>query len=212
MEKIIKKIAATSMVALAALFMTTSFASCSSDDDDNVTKSEETTEHSLSDVHKFYTYYHYQFTADLLNAADVSFTYIDSLGQEKTDEIKMTDPNAKTIEFEKNISYTKVPMTVAFKLNIKMKDKKDIPVKSVYELGWTDKENKIVPFTKDGTRVLDLARSLSQSKSGITSAECKKVSYEELEDAFKNSKDGFENIGTKRKNILVTKFSVNIFR
>lgn len=212
MEKIIKKIAATSMVALAALFMTTSFASCSSDDDDNVTKTEQTTEHSLTEVQKFYTYYRYQFTADLLNAADVSFTYIDSLGQEQTDVIKMTVPNAEAWEYEKNIVYPKVPMTVAFKLNIKMKDKKDIPVKSVYELGWTDTANKIVPFTKDGTRVFELAKSLSQSKFGISSAKCKKVSYEELEDAFKNSKDGFENSGTIRKNILVTKCSVNIFK
>ena len=212
MEKIIQKIAATSMVALAALFMTTGFASCSSDDDNEGTRKEESKEHSVSDINKFYAYYCYQFTADLLNVADVSFTYTDSLGQEQTDIVKMTVPNAEAWEYEKNIVYAKIPMTVAFKLNIKMKDKKDIPVKTVYELGWTDKPNKIVPVTADGTKVLPLVKNLSQFKYGITSAECKKVSYAELEDAFKNSKDGFENIGTTRKNIRVTTSSINVFR
>ncbi len=214
MEKIIKKIAATSMVALAALFMTTSFASCSSDDDDIPSpKQEEQSGHYNSKIHKFYTNYDYKFTADFLKVADVTFTYTDSLGQEKTDEIKMTNQNAEVGEYEKNIVYSKVPLTVAYKLTIKMKDKKDIPVQSVYELGWSDTSNEVVPCRNDGTKVAALVKSLSQYKMyGPSSTSCKKVSYAELEDAFKNAKDGFENFGTTRKNIYVTEYSVGIFR
>ncbi len=206
MEKIIKKISATSMVALAALFMTISFASCS--DDETTTN----TLKSSKKICKAMVLYHYEFTADLLKVADVSFMYTDSLGVEHTDKINMPESNTSPWGYTRYVAYAKVPMTFHHKLTIKMKDKKDIPVQSTYNLGWNDSQNKLAGYDESFYKIENQELPLGESPFDITGAKCKSVTYDTLEDAFKNKTDGFERTATSKVKVTVNTTGITIYR
>ena len=208
MEKIIKKIAATSMVALAALFMTTSFASCNSDDK---IKSINTIT-SKTKVSKAMAYYQYQFTPDFLKVADVSFTYTDSLGFEHTDKVSMPINNTYTWQYSRAVAYAKVPMTFHHKLTIKMKDKKDIPVQSTYQLGWNDKYTQIAGYDDNFMKIENQELPMNESPFEVSGARCKTVTYDSLEDAFKNKTDGFERTATDRVKVTVKTTGITIYK
>ncbi len=207
MDKIIKKIAATSMVALAALFMTTFFASCS--DDETTTTSTLT---SQTKVSKAMAYYQYQFTADFLKVADVSFMYTDSLGVEHTDKIDPPASNTYTWEYSRAIAYATVPMTIHHKLTIKMKDKKDIPVQSTYQLGWSDSSSQIAAYDDHFMKIDNQRLPLNESPFEVSGARCKTVTYDSLEDAFKNKTDGFERTATDKVKITVKTTGISIYK
>lgn len=206
MKKIIKNIAAFSMVALSALVMTTGFSSCT---DDETTTS---TLQAKTKITKAMSAHYFKFTGDFLRVADVSFTYTDSLGVEHTDTIRMKDPNSYAWSYYRRVAYAKVPMTFRYKLTIKMKDKKDIPQKSTYSLGWTDNGSAVAGYDDNYNKVENQELRFNDSPFDIEGAKCKTVTYDALEDAFKNKTDGFENTGTAKVKVTVNPTGINFVK
>lgn len=209
MEKILKKLSAMAMIAIAALFITASFTSCMDDDDD-------TTSTSSSDKPAVATgamiAYYFNFTTDMLKVADVTFTYTDSLGKEQVEQFKINSPNERVQQILRKVHQPKLPATFVYKLTIKMKDKKDIPVQSIYQLGWNDTFTSVAPIDNTNTLMINYMKMLMQSPFNTSSDNCKKVTYDELEDAFKNSVTGFENVGLDKTTVTVSGTNIKVER
>ena len=209
MEKIFKRLMAMAMVAIAAFFITASFASCTDDEEND---SHRSSSNEPAEVTSALAVYHFKFTTDFLKVADVTLTYTDSLGQEHVDPVIISSPNSKTQQFFRKVFQPKLPATFMYKLTIKMKDKKDIPVQSVYQLGWNDTFCSVAPVDSHSTVLVGSMQMLMQSPFHTSSVSNKKVTFDELENAFKNSINGFESIGTAKTTITVVGSKVTVER
>ncbi len=93
-----------------------------------------------------------------------------------------------------------------------MKDKKDIPVQSTYQLGWNDTFTSVAPIDNTNTIMINYMKMLMQSPFNTSADNCKKVTYDELEDAFKNSVTGFENVGLDKTTVTVSGTNIKVER
>ncbi len=209
MEKIFKRLTAMAMVAIAAFFITASLASCTDDEENDSRRS---SSNEPAEVTSALAVYHFKFTTDFLKVADVTLTYTDSLGQEHVDPVTISSPNSKTQQFFRKVFQPKLPAKFMYKLTIKMKDKKDIPVQSVYQLGWNDTFCSVAPVDCHSTVLVGSMQMLMQSPFHTSSDSNKKVTFDELENAFKNSINGFESIGTAKTTITVVGSKVTVER
>ncbi len=209
MEKILKRLTAMAMIAIAAFFITASFASCTADEENDTHKS---SSEQPAEATSALAAYYFKFTTDFLKVADVTLTYTDSLGQEHIDPVTITSPNSKTQQFFRKVFQPKLPATFMYKLTIKMKDKKDIPVQSIYQLGWNDTFCSVAPVDSRSTIILGSTEMLMQSPFHTSSDSCKKLTFDELENAFKNTVNGFENIGIAKTIITVVGSKVKVER
>ncbi len=209
MEKIFKRLTAMAMVAIAAFFITASFASCTDDEENDTRRS---SSDQPAEVTSALAVYHFKFTTDFLKVADVTLTYTDSLGQEHIDPVTISSPNSKTQQFFRKVFQPKLPATFIYKLTIKMKDKKDIPVQSEYQLGWNDTFCSVAPVDSRSTVIVGSMEMLMQSPFHTSSDNCKKVTFDELENVFKNSVNGFEHVGTAKTTVTVAGSKVKVER
>lgn len=98
-----KKVFKLMMMALAAIVMSAGFAACSSsDDDDNNGGSSDNGNYAL-DINLTYS-------EDLLSLFDITVTYTDANGQDKTEAVTSTT-------FQKQITYTSKPSVIKYTIN-----------------------------------------------------------------------------------------------
>lgn len=128
-----KKVFKFMMMALAAVVLTVGFAACSSDDEEDKPINPEKTESYLD--------LNLTFTDDILAVFDVTVTYTDATGSDKTETVTNK-------EFSKKITYSKAPSTIAY--SVKVVKKATIPAQDSYKIGCTTKTT----LCKNGKGVL----------------------------------------------------------
>lgn len=115
-----KKVFKFMMMALAAVVLTVGFAACSSDDDDDNggSKPEPTEKASYLEMN-------FSFSEDMLSLFDLTVTYTDVDGSNKTETIS-------TVDYSKKVNYTKAPSKIAYE--VKAAKKANYPTKDSYAI------------------------------------------------------------------------------